>query len=224
MSKFCSNCGAPIADTVKVCGNCGKENPNYKEAGIGAAIPQVKLPDGTADKVKKYAPLGIAAVVVIAVIAIIVNIIAANTGAKGIISKRYKAIQKQDGKMYVSTLSETYLDWYLDRREDYDKEDYIDDQEASLESIYDRFEDEVGEKVRFSVKVLREKTKTKSQLKKWKDEYRDSSTYEELDVNNIKAVKEVKVKVTYKGSEDEDDFKTTVTLVKDKKGWRIWPD
>ena len=67
MSKFCGNCGFKLEDDARVCGKCGNTLGNVKQS-----------PDNSKEKIVK---IGIAALVVVLVIALVCIIIAiSNSG------------------------------------------------------------------------------------------------------------------------------------------------
>jgi hypothetical protein len=149
--------------------------------------------------------IGLSAIAAVVVVIILIIVLCASLGGSGYkkpIDNFVKAISKTDGKAMKNALpdvvNEYYEDYYVDD-DDYDSvEEYYED--AVLEYTLDYLEDEYGDRVKISYKVLKKKELKNSDLRDVEDDIND--TYD-ADVEVTKGYK-VKVKLTVKGSDDDD--------------------
>ena len=172
MAKFCANCGAPMEDGDVVCGQCGtpvsnvvKDKKEQKATGEG----------GNNKKLGMAVAVG-CAVVVIAVIAVIANIIGGGSGYKSTLNTMVKAIKNNDSTTIVSISSSISEDIY--KSKDYDKmiDGFLDNK---LDSYEDRIDGEV-KKITYEIKDKSEVTDRK--LEKYKDKLSDDYN---VDTNGI---------------------------------------
>ena len=213
MAKFCSNCGAPIDDNIKVCGNCGKPNPHYKNSSLGVNIPNLNIPAGTAELVKKYIPFAAIAIVAIIFIAIAANVVFSHTGYKGTVRKFVTAVQKKDGDAAVKLFSESFKDG-SDRKD----KDFADSLENVFKSRIERYEDRVGKNVRFKVIEFDIDVMDKDDFEDAIDSLEDSG----YDVDNIRKIAEVEATVRAKGKKKDREYDWDFLMVKEKGSWKIW--
>ena len=213
MAKFCANCGAPMEDGDVVCGQCGtpvsnvvKDKKEQKATGEG----------GNNKKLGIAVAVG-CAVVVIAVIAVIANVIGGGSGYKSTLNTMVKAIKNNDSTTIVSISSSISEDIY--KSKDYDKmiDRFLDNK---LDSYEDRIDGEV-KKITYEIKDKSEVTDRK--LEKYKDKLSDDYN---VDTNGItKMIKIDKLKLTVKGSKkSSSDSIDDLYLIKEDGKWTIFFD
>ena len=213
MAKFCANCGAPMEDGDAVCGQCGtpvsnvvKDKKEQKATGEG----------GNNKKLGIAVAVG-CAVVVIAVIAVIANVIGGGSGYKSTLNTMVKAIKNNDSTTIVSISSSISEDIY--KSEDYDKmiDRFLDNK---LDSYEDRIDGEV-KKITYEIKDKSEVTDRK--LEKYKDKLSDDYN---VDTNGItKMIKIDKLKLTVKGrKKSSSDSIEGLYLIKENGKWTIFFD
>jgi hypothetical protein len=213
MAKFCANCGAPMEDGDVVCGQCGtpvsnvvKDKKEQKATGEG----------GNNKKLGIAVAVG-CAVVVIAVIAVIANIIGGGSGYKSTLNTMVKAIKNNDSTTIVSISSSISEDIY--KSKDYDKmiDRFLDNK---LDSYEDRIDGEV-KKITYEIKDKSEVTDRK--LEKYKDKLSDDYN---VDTNGItKMIKIDKLKLTVKGrKKSSSDSIEGLYLIKENGKWTIFFD
>ena len=213
MAKFCANCGAPMEDGDVVCGQCGtpvsnvvKDKKEQKATGEG----------GNNKKLGIAVAVG-CAVVVIAVIAVIANIIGGGSGYKSTLNTMVKAIKNNDSTTIVSISSSISEDIY--KSKDYDKmiDRFLDNK---LDSYEDRIDGEV-KKITYEIKDKSEVTDRK--LEKYKDKLSDDYN---VDTNGItKMIKIDKLKLTVKGrKKSSSDSIDDLYLIKEDGKWTIFFD
>lgn len=213
MAKFCANCGAPMEDGDVVCGQCGtpvsnvvKDKKEQKATGEG----------GNNKKLGIAVAVG-CAVVVIAVIAVIANVIGGGSGYKSTLNTMVKAIKNNDSTTIVSISSSISEDIY--KSKDYDKmiDRFLDNK---LDSYEDRIDGEV-KKITYEIKDKSEVTDRK--LEKYKDKLSDDYN---VDTNGItKMIKIDKLKLTVKGrKKSSSDSIEGLYLIKENGKWTIFFD
>ena len=213
MAKFCANCGAPMEDGDVVCGQCGtpvsnvvKDKKEQKATGEG----------GNNKKLGIAVAVG-CAVVVIAVIAVIANVLGGGSGYKSTLNTMVKAIKNNDSTTIVSISSSISEDIY--KSKDYDKmiDRFLDNK---LDSYEDRIDGEV-KKITYEIKDKSEVTDRK--LEKYKDKLSDDYN---VDTNGItKMIKIDKLKLTVKGrKKSSSDSIEGLYLIKENGKWTIFFD
>lgn len=211
MAKFCANCGAEMADTDRVCGQCGTPAPveSVPVAPIGEEV--------TADsKNNKIIVLVAAAIVAVVALVVIVNIVSNFTGKKGVIRKMCNAIVKEDidalDAIDSSISEEIYEASYGD--------DYLDVYEKRVENTLDTFEDKVGEIKSVKFEIVDETEYSDRKMEDIKEELEDDFN---MDTSDIKKIVETKVKLTVKGKKKSASYTVDdLYLVKEKGGWKIF--
>ena len=220
MAKFCSNCGFRMEDDDKVCGNCGTPvavvggTPKtvIPQSGKKFSVPKIDLKD---PKVKKIIIIAAIAVVAIAVVIGGISIIKSLNGYQRVLDKCAKAIQKNDAETIVAQLSSIYS-------ENREEEWLINWIEEELDDILDAAEDKVGTIKSVSIEVDEEKDVTERKVNKFKEYMED---HFDLDMRDIKSIKEIKYRIVVNGSKSTYRTKyTTGYLFKESGGWKIYLD
>ena len=195
----CGQCGTPVSNVVKDKKEqkATGEGGNNKKLGIAVAVG--------------------CAVVVIAVIAVIANIIGGGSGYKSTLNTMVKAIKNNDSTTIVSISSSISEDIY--KSKDYDKmiDRFLDNK---LDSYEDRIDGEV-KKITYEIKDKSEVTDRK--LEKYKDKLSDDYN---VDTNGItKMIKIDKLKLTVKGrKKSSSDSIECLYLIKENGKWTIFFD
>ncbi len=195
----CGQCGTPVSNVVKDKKEqkATGEGGNNKKLGIAVAVG--------------------CAVVVIAVIAVIANVIGGGSGYKSTLNTMVKAIKNNDSTTIVSISSSISEDIY--KSEDYDKmiDRFLDNK---LDSYEDRIDGEV-KKITYEIKDKSEVTDRK--LEKYKDKLSDDYN---VDTNGItKMIKIDKLKLTVKGrKKSSSDSIEGLYLIKENGKWTIFFD
>ncbi|MBR3673259.1 MAG: zinc-ribbon domain-containing protein [Clostridia bacterium] len=207
MSKFCENCGAEMDDNQVVCPNCGNgaeaEAAKVEETVTEATeTTTTNTSSANSNNLKKYGIIaGIVAAVVI-IIAIIASILGG--GWKKPIDNYFKGMEKGNLKTYTKAFPDFYND----------KVDLDDD---DMEKLHDNLEDEYGEKIKITYKVTKKEDIKKDDLKKVQ-EYIEKVYDEDVKVSGGK---EVKVKATIKGKDDEDTDTQKMYVYKINGKWKL---
>lgn len=231
MSKFCGNCGAQLDDNAVVCGYCGTAlsadaapatapgapNTQAPKASALAGIAS-KLPGG--DNKQNIVKIGVAAVAVIIVLALFIGIIPNFTGYKGTIRKAFNAIEENDPEKFVKLLSSTKLE----QTDDASEEDIEEMKEAQIElygEIFDSFleeaEKELGGDLKISYEIIKNEKYDKDKREKFFEEH-----FDDYDTDDIKAVREMKLKVTYKGDDKKKSTYVEFYVIKENGKWRLY--
>ena len=245
---FCPNCGNNCNDTDVVCGNCGtplnpaaNPAPGYAAApayGAAPAAPKAKAADKvknvgkaiTGNKTVLYAIIGVAALLVIILLAsLIFSNPAGNVGLKYVkaqLAGNYEKANKLSAYKYKDYIEdyESYVKKDLnvkkfDLKEAYTnmKEDHIDD-----------LEDEYGKNYKVkNVKLLYVHEWDKDDVEDWIDENEDSKAFGDkdsedyLDFSKVKKIATVYVSYVIEGKKDGDAGVATVTMAKVGGSWKV---
>ena len=205
MSKFCENCGAEMDDNQVVCPNCG----NGAEAQTATVEEPIKETTTTStssvnkENLKKYGIIGGIVLAVIVVIALLASLLGG--GWKKPIDNYFKGMEKGNLKTYTKA----YPDFYNDKM-DLDEDD--------MEKEHDNLEDKYGEKIKIKYKITKNEKIKKDDLKKIQ-EYIEKVYDEDVKVS---AGKEVKVKATIKGKDDDDTKTEKMYVYKIDGKWKLF--
>lgn len=206
MSKFCENCGAEMDDNQVVCPNCGNGAEAKVEETASVETEKTTTTSSSAtssNNLKKYGIIGGIALGVIVILAIIINIV--SNGWKKPIDNYFKGMEKANLKTY----QKAYPDFYNDKM-DLDQDD--------MDDMKDALEDKYGEKIKITYKITKSEKIKKDDLKKVQEYIQ--KVYDE-DVK-ISAGKEVKVKATIKGKEDDDTDTSKMYVYKIDGKWKLF--
>lgn len=214
MAGFCGNCGKPLGDEDRVCGNCGTPVPGKVAATVetSANTPVAKAKN-TGNKGIK---LVVVAIVAIVAIVIASNVISSNTGYNGAIKKMVKAFADYDMptlmKLTSEVSDEVYGMWGSD-----DLDEYYEDR---VSDALDTIEERVGTIKSMSYEITDTTELSERRLDELKDELVD--TYN-LDVDGIKKVIQVDLKLTVKGSKKNSSYNVdSLLLIKESDGWKLF--
>lgn len=217
MAKFCANCGSQMDHEDKVCGQCGTP-----VAGANVSVANVSVASQPSDNEKngkdgnKVVKLIAAAIVLVVVAVIAANVVGNFTGYKGTLNKMVKALQNNDVAALESLSSsisdEIYGSWYGDDLYDY--------YEEAVSDTLDKYEDSVGAVKKISYEISDEIELSDRRLEEFEDYLIDMFN---MDVSNIKKIKEVQLKLTVKGAKKSSTYNVSnLYLVKESGGWKIY--
>lgn len=208
---FCSNCGRNIPDGSRFCSECGTE----------LRIPAVYFPTEKKSFFQKLRSWLVSHKTIAAVIAaVIVGMAVIFTGIAGgsyksVVKKYMKAIQDQDGALYMSIMAEDYkkslmYDWSFSDSE----------LQALFQETVDDFHDEIaydcGEDFKLDyqiVSVYRPTDKELKSLNSWMKDYGFEKEITDAVVTTIR--------VTAVGSEGKDRYTEERLILKSHGKWCI---
>ena len=243
MAKFCSNCGAQMDDAAVVCGNCGAALEGAADVQPKAkADPMAQVKELIAKVPKKFIPV-IGAALAAFVLIIVIALIATSGSSKSLIKKYEKAMFAEDSKsvveLYYTFNNEDYTDLVNGNWKKLLNNGYYDNGKEC--SYVDYLEEEFGDGVKIKkVEILDETKYSKDdesfedivdRLKAVENSYNEmikftDSSRDEIDfsADDVKAVKRVTYKITFKGDDKTDSAIKTAWLIKVKGGWKFVPD
>lgn len=180
---FCPNCGSEVPDGAAVCPSCGsatgvQDNNTAADIGNDATVTG-------GDNKTKFAIIGVAAVVVVIILAVFISSISGNY--KTPVKKMVKLLnKKQESMMEYSELlnppySANYIKTYNSIMDKCDE--YTDDYGKSkdyYEDVIDSFEEDYGDDYKITIKEIKNVDKVdKDDLKDYQEDIRD--VYEDKD-------------------------------------------
>ena len=215
MAKFCANCGAPMEDDDRVCGQCGTPVEGMAVAETGSA--PVKMQAAAKKMVNRNTGMikgVIAAAVAVVVVAGGVKVAGNNIGYKGTLNRMVKALQKEDTAalegLASSISDEVCANLYSDPYDYYD---------GLISDVLDKYEDRVGNLKKVTYEITDSKELSDRRLDNIKDMLVDGLN---MDTSEIKKAVEVECKITVKGTQKSASFNyVDLYMVKEKDGWKI---
>lgn len=218
MSNYCTHCGAQLEEDAKFCAACGmavdgikRGNSQRKNRWRGTA-GNFNSGEKCSQRTLKRIGLISAAAIILSIVLCIVLL--GGGGYKGMVKKVVAAIEEQD----VNALMDLSSDLYYGRKDDYEECEYFYNRE--VENLTEHFEEDVGR--RYTLKY--EIDSVRSATKKEKDAMLEGLSYEGYDEKAIKAVKEIKIVsviLTAKNGRRSEDQEVTMTVAKEKGGWKL---
>lgn len=210
MSSFCSNCGSRINEGDRVCGNCGTLIASAPVSGR----PILSAPTQKKSKSKIIVLIG-AAVFLIVVAVIAVNVVGSFAGYKGTIRKMVKALQNDD-MVKLKSLTSSVSDEIYGRH----CPDVSEWNQNRVSETLDKYEDNVGVIKKISFKISDTTELSARRVKDVKDLLvRDYN----VDVSGIKKIMEVEMTLTVKGSKKSASYRVKhLYMIKEKGGWKLY--
>lgn len=198
MSKFCMQCGAQIDDNAEICSSCGSAQANSTNGDTTTALNSSK---------KSNVPI-IAAVAVVVVVLLLILKVLFGGSYKDPIDNMCKAMETGKGKYLYKCMPKALIEEEYD---DMKKSEIIDELDDSAEMLQEYLEDEYGDDVKISYKVLDKEKVDKDDLEDIEDDY------------DFKVSKgyEVDIKLTIKGDDEKDTEKTSISVYKVKGNWCV---
>lgn len=217
-SKFCEGCGAPLQTEDTSAVDSIAETP-VEEGGFG------DVPAAVSNPLAKIMPfiIGIGAIALVVILLFAFGVF--KKGSLKVTEKYIKACIKADGKaIYEATIDPASLERITDKEmhDCKDEEDIIEFLTEEAEEQKDHLEEELGDNVKVT-KIEKKKIKNyeKRDIKKV-NKYLEE-TYD-CDEDYISGLACVKVKVTYKGSDDDDSETMEFITIKVKGKWYVVTD
>lgn len=217
MAKFCANCGAPMDDEDRVCGQCG--TPVESASAEEPANQQGTATQATAkgNKSGNIVKIAIAAVAAVVVLTVGVNVAGNFTGYKGTLNKMTTALQKNDTATLeglASSISDETVSEYYGEKSLYTQYDNL------ISNTLDKYEEKVGNIKKISYEITDSTEMSDRRLQNTLDSLTDAYN---MDTSDIKKIVEVECKITVKGANKKSASYNAVNLymVKEKGGWKI---
>ncbi len=224
MAKFCGNCGTQAEDEARVCGNCGTPFEEENIGGYGETSSYYQPVDnpmttGQQDNMKKIIALvvGVVAVALIAWGAI--SVVNNFTGINGMVRKVVKAYETGDASKLERHISD-----YLKEASEESSYDMVESLEDMIEYKVDNFDEEAGSNYKIKYEISKKKDLSDKKVEEFKETLEKFLDNLDLDFDDdeITAVKDVKVKMTAKGSEGTEKETIEIRFVKEKGRWKLW--
>lgn len=227
MSKFCVNCGTQLPEEANACPSCNtavepskvekaKKADNALIAKVKAAFK--KGHDAVAAKMKSFGIPMKAVYVALAALLVLIVVVSLFANAYKAPIKRlidieyYGKVQKIE-KM----IPNEYLE-YLEEERERDIDDIIDDAKEEWESTQESLEDQYGDNYKVSYKILYKGKLSKDELEDVRDSLKDRY---DISKSSVKQAYEMYVKITIKGSEDEQTTKGIFYSVNIDGSWYL---
>lgn len=234
MSKFCQNCGKALDDAVRFCDGCGapqqaeapqaapaapKQDSDLKKT-LNKAVTEVKtFANGfvnrcKADKKFLYTCLGVVAGVIVVIVLLSFLL---GGGYKSAIDNYIAASFKGKSSAVKKMAPAEYWDYY-EEKYDTDFDEYLEDYEDNIEDTIDYLKDEYGDNFKVTYKIEKEKKLSDKKLEGIAEALADKY---DIDEDKVTAGYELDVEMTIKGSEDDDENETELTVIKYKGSWYL---
>lgn len=233
--KFCGNCGKELADDEIFCPECGAQNEvneavsNENTASDGTYVTQEQqtvYQDGDTSndvaeiKKKKQRTVIVAIVAVIVVILAVFGIASCNStnhSPKNLVKQmekvfNCKGVDVNDVIKICDPIVAKEMKENIKDDKDL-KNDFKDTMKESREEL----EDEYGSNAKVKLKIKSEK-----KIKKDDSDFEDMKEYYEDEGYKLQEAKTVKVEMSVKGKDGNDEDTTTLTLVKVNGKWYIY--
>ena len=206
MAKFCGNCGAPMADNERVCGQCGYPvDMSPKSSPVKIVDPEKKK------KRKKLIQLVVLLVLVVVVVATVINVITKFTGCNGLVRKVMAAYEEYDIESLISLSSDIYF---------YGSEDYPEYYfENAVGTTLDYFESSVGHNYRLTYEINETYQMSERRTNETLEEIEYS--YSDFDVSIIEEIVVADISVT--ASQDSSTTVRDVDIIMSKEDgdWKL---
>lgn len=184
---FCKNCGTQLSDGAKFCNSCGTSINGTPSTSANASPVSSK-------NTKKKSPIGIIAIVII-VIAAIALFSGGGGGYEKTVDNFFEGLFEADGKLFVSTFSETFIEEQIENNGYRNKAVLTERLQDNLDELAEEYVDELG--------------------KNWKYEY------EIIDIAEYDDEVEITVSIDLIGKKTEESDVWILSLSKDGSKWYI---
>lgn len=143
---FCKNCGAQLSEDAKFCNSCGVEVANSLQTDCAGSISV--LPNKTK---KRY--IGIIAVVAV-VILLAALFFGGGKGYEKTIDNFFEGLFEADGELFVSALSEGYVEEQLEYYGYRNKAVLIEKLQNNLDDLAKEYADELGKNWKYKYEIV----------------------------------------------------------------------
>lgn len=205
---FCGKCGAQNTDNAEFCTNCGAKLKKSSQTTVPVSVPNQN------DKNRK---VGMIAVAVAAVVAIILGVVLfGGRGYKATVEKFVDAQFDADAEAIFDLMPEKMIDYALeqDGYDSNDLDDLIDEANEDLQDQLDSLDSYLGEGWKISYEILDTEDIKGDDLDDIKDAYEDADV-------KVSAAKDVEIEITVKADETESSNSLDVSLIKVGRSWYL---
>ena len=245
MSKFCTNCGEALSDDAAFCVKCGTrvgeqsvqsaQEPSDSASASSScdtcesAQCEQKAPaetNGFAGKVNAVAKLknkdkkaiGITAGIVVVLILIVVLVICLGGGGPEKALDNYISVLYNGKVNKLEKLAPAEYWEYLEDESDVSMKDVEEQMEELNKTLIRGLEDEYGDNIKVSYKILEKDDASSSDLDEMKDYIK--SNYD-IPKKSVTDAVELEVELTVRGDDDEETTESTFYAVKVGGDWYI---
>lgn len=143
---FCKNCGAQLSDGAKFCNSCG------------VSINAIPSPSNNTSSVsgksaKKKSPIGIIAIALIVIVAIAL-FSGGGGGYEKTVDNFFEGLFEADGKLFVSTFSETFIEEQMENNGYRNKAVLTERLQDNLDELAEEYVDELGKNWKYSYEII----------------------------------------------------------------------
>ena len=184
---FCKNCGTQLSEGAKFCSTCGAAIEEDLQINSSA---MVSAPSNNAKK-KRTGIIAVAAVIIL----VIILIFGGGAGYEKTIDSFFEGLFEADSKLFVSTLSEEYIEEQIDYYGYRNKAVLIEKLQDNMDDLAEEFADELG--------------------KNWKYKY------EIVDVEKYEDEVEVTIDLELSGRKGEESDVWILVLIKEGNKWYV---
>ena len=220
MAKFCGNCGTQMPDDARVCGNCGTPFAGATPYTIPAAQATVNGADDNSptkrEKNKKLGMLICAGAAVVLILAILIGVIAGNSGYKGTIKKFVNAIEEYDIGTLEEMTSSSYTVLFDFLGSDADVGELW---EEELEDITAEFDKYLGTDYKLDYEIVSAYEASTYRMDQLLNAYYDMDGF---NPSLIEEMKIVNLTITAKGKKTERVKRVELVLSKEDGKWKIF--
>ena len=246
MSKFCTNCGEALSDDAAFCVKCGTrvgeqsvqsaQEPSDSASASSScdtcesAQCEQKAPaetNGFAGKVNAFVAklknkdkkaIGITAGIVVVLILIVVLVICLGGGGPEKALDNYISVLYNGKVNKLEKLAPAEYWEYLEDESDVSMKDVEEQMEELNKTLIRGLEDEYGDNIKVSYKILEKDDASSSDLDEMKDYIK--SNYD-IPKKSVRDAVELEVELTVRGDDDEETTESTFYAVKVGGDWYI---
>lgn len=246
MSKFCTNCGEALSDDAAFCVKCGTrvgeqsvqsaQEPSDSASASSScdtcesAQCEQKAPaetNGFAGKVNAFVAklknkdkkaIGITAGIVVVLILIVVLVICLGGGGPEKALDNYISVLYNGKVNKLEKLAPAEYWEYLEDESDVSMKDVEEQMEELNKTLIRGLEDEYGDNIKVSYKILEKDDASSSDLDEMKDYIK--SNYD-IPKKSVTDAVELEVELTVRGDDDEETTESTFYAVKVDEDWYI---
>lgn len=207
---FCGKCGAKNEDNAEVCSNCGAQLKVNKSTQISLSLPEQN---------ERNKRMGIIAVVIVAIAAILISVFLFGGGYKSTIKKYVNASFEGDAKSLLKLIPKKMVGYVLEeaKQEGYylsDTEDLIPYLNEELREQLDYLDSYFGEGWKYSYEITEEEDVKDTDLEDIKVEYKKLGI-------KVSDAKSVDVEITATSDETEASNSLYIDLIKVGHSWYV---
>lgn len=204
MPKFCRKCGAEMDDAAKFCRKCGTAFDI--SAAYHKAVDQKKIA-----KIKKTIKLIVAAIIVIFVAILTINIVNENTGYNAVIKKAMKAVESSDIDSLVAMSSDMF---FYKNNPDIEKK-----YKSTVTDCFKTFNSGVGDDYKLSYTVEKTFSPAAGEYNQWIETVKHD--YPDFDVSKIDKAVYSYITVSAKESKRSVSTKIKIIMTKENGKWKL---